>query len=113
MQHNLIDKKFWDNKPASELAANTVYVIAPEIVKNAREIVIYIAFLALTSAGVIEVEGAHDPNFTGTWVSIGTITWSAASKCHKVSITGVHKALRVRVSTNLVGGPVDGHICAD
>lgn len=112
-QHSLIDQKFWDAVPAATAVIGYQWFVPREILRHARETIIYIAFGALTSAGVVEVEGSHDEKYTGTWVAISTITWSAASKCHKVSITGVHKAVRLRFSTALVGGPVDGHICAD
>lgn len=109
MQHSLIDKKFWDGVTGAQAR----FIIPREIVKNAREVTIYITFLALTSAGVIEIEECDDPDFTGTWASIATITWSAASKCHKSSFTGVHKYVGIRTSTAIVGGNVNGTIVAD
>lgn len=108
-QHNLIDQKFWD----AVTGTPTPFIIPDEILKSTRELVIYIHFLTGVTAGVIEVEGAGDPSFTGTWVSIATITWSAQNKAHKTSVTGVHKAVRIRASTPIANGNVDGVVCAD
>lgn len=108
-QHSLIDQKFWD----AQTGTPTPFIIPAHVVRNAREIVVYIHWLALTSAGVIVVEGAGDPGFTGAWKLIGTMNWSAASTADKVSITGVHKAVRIRATTPIAGGNVDGIVCAD
>ena len=71
---------------------------------------IYVVFNAGTSAGVVVVETSHDPNYTGTWANLATVTWAAATKCHVVQITGNYLALRVRISTAIVGGTVDAHL---
>jgi|SRR6185295_16382661 len=68
------------------------------------EYTFHVLFGASTSAGVLKIETAHDPAFTGTWAVIATVSWATESTAHYVSLTGCFRALRVRVSTTVVGG---------
>lgn len=88
---------------AAQLAAAT---LGPGTATRAKEWVAYAKFGAGTTAGVVTVEAASDPNDAGTWASIGTLSWSAASKTEKLNFTGIHSAIRARISTNVVGGTV-------
>ena len=65
---------------------------------------IYVEWGSSTNAGVITIEEAYAPNYTGTWSSIGTVTWSAASSTDVFHQRGSFRALRVRVSTAVGGG---------
>lgn len=76
-------------------------------VAHAEAVSVYAVFGAGTSAGAVVVEGAHDPNYTGTWAVLGTMTWAAATRVHNFAIVGNHIALRVRISVAIVGGTVD------
>lgn len=94
---------------AAKSAQDVVGMVQRDRTGVVQQVAIYVVFGAGTSAGVVMVEGAHDPDYTGTWANIATVTWAAASRCHMVAITGVHRALRVRISTAIVGGTVDAH----
>ena len=65
---------------------------------------VYAEWGSSTNAGVLTIEEAYDPTYTGVWSSIGTITWSAASSTDVFHQTGAFRALRVRVSTAVGGG---------
>lgn len=87
-------------------------VVQRDMPARIRELAVYVVFGAGTSAGVVLVESAHDPDYTGTWATIATISWAAATRVHLAAVTGVHMALRVRISTAIVGGTVDAHTIA-
>ena len=65
---------------------------------------VYVEWGSSTNAGVLTIEEAYDPTYTGVWSSIGPITWSAASSTDVFHQTGAFRALRVRVSTAVGGG---------
>lgn len=109
MDCTTFDKKIMDAKSAQDEAA----VIQPQIVKNARELAIYVVFGAGTSSGAVVIEASHDPEYSGTWANLATVNWAAATKVHEVSVTGVHKAVRMRISTVIAGGTVDGWAVAN
>lgn len=73
---------------------------------NCRETAIYIVWGAGTNAGGITVESSYDGAYAGTWAPLTVVAWSAASKQDIVQITGIHGALRTRVSTSVTGGTV-------
>ena len=82
-------------------------VLGPAFATQARETTFYVVFGPGTTAGAVMIESAHDPAYTGTWAQLGsTVTWSAASKIHTVSVTGVYLAMRARISTAVTGGTV-------
>lgn len=81
----------------------TVTQLAPRLCRNA---VVYAVWGAGTNAGVITVESAHTTTYAGTWASLGTITWMAATKADLLALTGVHGAIRTRISTTVTGGTV-------
>lgn len=95
------------------LVAQSVQDTAVVIPKHESLQAIYsshtVVFGAGTSAGAVVVEGSHDPNYTGTWYNLGTVTWAAATKAHNVTITGPHRAIRHRVSSTIVGGTVSSY----
>ena len=68
----------------------------------------YIVFGAGTNAGALQPESAHVSGYTGTWAAEGSpVSWAAASRVHKVSISGASFVARVRISTGVTGGTVD------
>ena len=71
---------------------------------NMLEMTFHCLFGAGTGAGVIALETAHDPAFTGTWASVGTFTWAAANRAHYISLTGCFRALRLRFTSDVTGG---------
>lgn len=83
--------------------AATVTVTAPAV---CRETAIYVQWSAGTSAGAVKVESADDASYAGTWAPLATDTWTAVSSEDIIQITGVHRALRTRISTAIVGGTV-------
>jgi hypothetical protein len=79
-----------------------------------QELSFYIVFGAGTSAGAIQIESSHLEGYAGTWAAEGSPTaWSAASKAHKVSITGSSYVTRARISTAVVGGTVSVYAVAN
>lgn len=71
-----------------------------------RESAIYLKPTASITAGAIQVESADDPNYTGTWAAIGSALTLTAGTQTLVQVTGVHMALRTRISTGVTNGTV-------
>lgn len=77
------------------------------------EFTIYIDFSTGSAAGKITVETATDMSYAGTWAAIGnTIDWAAQTTQKYMSVTGVFKAIRLRISTTVTTGTVKGYIVA-
>lgn len=75
---------------------------------SVNELTYYIVFGPGTASGAVQVESAHQAGYTGTWAAEGSaVSWSAASKVHKVSVAGASFVSRARISTIIVGGSVD------
>lgn len=72
-----------------------------------REVGIYVEWSAGVTAGVVTIEVASSQDYVGTWASLATINWVAASKVDIVNITGVFGAIRARISTAIVGGTIN------
>lgn len=89
----------------AQSALNTAQAVTGTV-SSVRELRAYATFGAGTSAGVVTIEGAPVSDYSGTWASLGTLTWSAASKVEVLRIEGVHLAVRARISTAIVGGTV-------
>lgn len=66
------------------------------------------------SAGVVEIEAASSPTYSGTWANLGTITYASGSP-HAVTFmtTGPYKAFRHRISTAISGGTVTTYISGE
>lgn len=91
-------------------AVNAAGTMGPGKVSRIREMTFYAVFGAGTTAGTIVIEGAHDPDFTGTWSNLGTLAWAAATSVKHLSVTGSHMAVRARVSVEVAGGTADCHV---
>lgn len=79
-------------------------VIGPGYMPRCRESAIYIVWGASTNGGQITIETAHDPNFSGTWAPLLVKSWAAASSQDVVQITGIHAAIRTRITSAITGG---------
>ena len=99
--HHLV---IMDGQAADE---TTSTVIGSSIASQVQQSVFYVVWSAGVSAGVVQIEAAHREDYTGTWASVGTVTFATASTVHRVNVTGVHLALRARISTAVAGGTVD------
>jgi hypothetical protein len=67
---------------------------------------LYVIWSAGTGAGVVTVETASTCDYAGTWGSLATVTWSAASKTDEVKVFGNTVCMRARISTTVTGGTV-------
>lgn len=90
----------------------------------ADSVTLVVEAAASTSGGVVTLEGAMTSDYTGTWVPLGTITTSAASKALALTIgegttlssTDANQAglpmpfIRARISTVISGGSVDVYL---
>ena len=92
--------------------AGSLCVMPPTLHGLALEWTFYIEFSAGSAAGVVQVETASNRDYTGTWASEATVTWSAASKAHVVHITALMQAVRLRISTTVTGGTVVAYAMA-
>jgi hypothetical protein len=90
-------------------ANNAAVVIGPGFMPRCRETAIYIVWGAGVGSGGVTIESAHDPNYTGTWAPLAVVAWTAASKEDIIQITGVHDAIRTRISTVIGGGTIDSY----
>lgn len=68
--------------------------------------VFYVEWGAATSAGTVVIEEADNKEYAGTWKTVGTCAWVAASQVDAVHLYGAYGALRARISVAVVGGTV-------
>ena len=74
----------------------------------------YIIGSAGISAGAVQLEHSHDKTYTGTWAAIGAVTTVVAGAVVTVSLPPTAlKAIRARITTNIVGGTVSVHLVAN
>jgi hypothetical protein len=90
-------------------ASNATHTpIGPGLMARCRESAVYIDWGTGVTSGAIKVETAVDANYTGTWAPLATVTFAGtAPNQDVVQITGVHWAVRTRISTVLAGGTVN------
>lgn len=88
-------------------AQDAATTIGSGIMSRCRETAIYIHWSAGAAAGAVVVESAFAEAFTGTWANLATVNWVSANRVDIVQITGVHGALRTRISTTITGGTVN------
>ena len=79
---------------------------AVNVLGQAREHAVYVEYGAGVSAGEVTVETASEKAFSGTWDVLTVIAWAAASRSHSYRTTGAYGAIRVRVTSAIVGGTV-------
>ena len=85
-----------DNQTVDETA------VAMTCLNGSKNFIVYVDWGARTSAGVVEIETASHKDYAGTWSSLTSFTWSAASKQDTFRGTGPFAALRTRISTAIV-----------
>jgi hypothetical protein len=83
-------------------------VIGPAVLSQVNESVFYVTFSSGSSAGTVVVEGAPYDDYSGTWSNLATVNFAAASRTHRVIATGVHLALRLRITSAITSGTVTG-----
>lgn len=81
-------------------------VVGRSAPQQCRAGVVYVNWGAGTGAGAVIVESANSTTYAGTWIPLATVAWSAAGKADLVAITGVHGAIRTRISVTVTGGTV-------
>lgn len=92
---------------------NAATTIGPGFMSRCRETAIYIEWSAASSAGAVVVESAFNEAYAGTWANLATVNWVSGSRVDIVQITGVHGALRTRVSSAITGGTVNTWIACN
>lgn len=88
----------------AESALNTACVFGSSLGHVHQELAFYVLFDVGTTAGQVVIETAHDPQFTGTWDRLYAVNWLEANRVHHVAVTGVHLAIRARISSAVLGG---------
>ncbi len=88
-------------------SGDTSDVLGPSRLARVRELALYVVFSPGTTQGVVVHEAAHREDFDGTWATLATITHAAANSVQVTNITGVHMAIRSRITTTIAGGTGD------
>ncbi len=93
----------------AKTAADTtgIGVVPEEMCGRYVEATFYVDFSAGAAAGVVLIESASTRNYSGTWVVEGTVTFSAESKAHRVSLNLLTGAMRARISSAVTTGTVN------
>jgi hypothetical protein len=66
---------------------------------------IYLIGIGALSQGAIQLETAHDKDYTGAWAALGTpITFVANATVLAPAFSQAVAAIRARVTANIVGG---------
>ncbi len=91
---------------AATTSGTTGTVIGPGFMPRCRESAVYVQWSAGVNAGAVVLESAHDPNYTGTWAPLVTVTQTGTSREDIIQVTGIHAAVRTRVGTGVTGGTV-------
>lgn len=84
--------------------------------RNAEQISLIVDTGTGVSSGVIKLEGAISSGYTGTWIELGSITVTVASKEYGVSVgigstAGIPvRVVRARIETVIGGGTIDAYI---
>ena len=91
---------------AQSVLGQTSMPIARGSLLQLREMVVYVEFGDKTTGGQVTVEAAYTQAYPGTWAKVATIDWDGDTQCQCVQVTGVHGALRARISKAILGGTV-------
>lgn len=90
---------------AQTASAGTHTPYGPGLMSRCRESALYIAWGTGVTSGVVTVESSYDPAYTGTWASLAVVTFAGTAPNQDiVQITGIHAALRARITTIVAGG---------
>lgn len=96
--------------PAGSTAAGAG--TAFKIPNGYRAVTMIVVGSAGIASGAVQLEGAHDSAYAGTWVAIGSPVTAVASAAVAVSSVNVFPALRARISTEIGSGTVTVYIFA-
>lgn len=102
--------KYYKKVLSGAAAQDTVGLPPADQVPQCQRHNVVVEFGAGVGAGVIAVEEAARPDYTGTWVELATIAWSAASKAGSASVDATKAALRLRIKTAVTGGTCDAYM---
>lgn len=97
---NLIDKKVIPDGSSSLNTAGAVEC------QGVRVVTMYVIGSAGIASGAVQLEHAHDKDYTGTWATLGAPVTAVASSVAAVVAEGTFKAVRARISTAIGGGTV-------
>lgn len=82
-------------------------------VREAKGISLVVEAGASVSGGVVTLEAAASSDYSGTWVSLGSVTTNAATTVFKAGYDnqgGPVPYVRARISTQISNGTVDVYI---
>lgn len=90
-------------------------------VREARGITLLVESAATVDGGVVTLEGAASSDYSGTWVSLGSVTTSAGSTAYACSVSASANPesnaaglpmpyVRARISTAISTSTVDAYI---
>lgn len=87
-----------------QTATTTVAYFPEQFNAQYVEGAVYVTFDHTSAAGTVLVETAPYKAYGGTWVVLGTVTWSAIDKAHLVNFSGIYGIVRVRISSAVTSG---------
>lgn len=90
----------------AKTALNEVGTVGVSDSAQLAECAFHVEFDGTSAAGVVLIETASSPTYGGTWATLATITWAAASRSHYAAITGVFMCIRARISSAVTSGTV-------
>lgn len=93
-----------DAKTAAD--ATGIGVVPEELCGRYVEASFYVTFDHTAAAGTVLIESASNRNYTGTWVTEGTVNYSAIDKAHRVSVNLLAGAMRARITSAVTSGTV-------
>lgn len=88
---------------ASALNTKSTPTRGDDDLSNIKDPCVYIRHSDAAATGVVTVETAYDPDYAGTWKSLGTSNASANTE-DRIALTGAFKYIRARVSTAYTAG---------
>lgn len=91
---------------AAQSAQHATGVLKAGELSQVTELAFYVVFGKSTAGGMVVIETAHDPVYTGRWARVMTIPWEEPDRVHHVAVTAEHLALRVRIAEQILGGDV-------
>jgi hypothetical protein len=97
----------WNQDLLTADTVGTSPVLTDDIGSKANYTSVYVVYGAGTGAGSYVVEVSHDKAYAGTWATVATLAWAAASSVKVGLVAGPWKALRVRNITPVTGGTAD------
>lgn len=100
----------------SAAATDETTAVTPAAFKNSacRSTTHHVSWGTGVTSGVVEIEAADDPAYSGTWKSLATVTFAGtAPNQDVVTVQGAYEALRHRISTVVADGTVTTRIVGE